>query len=235
MIILSKRKVVILLLFIFLASLSLTLLHHNEKSVFSQAPANCIVIDAGHGFPDGGAIGMNGTIESTLNLSISLKVENLLKKKNYKVIMTRRNDNSLSGIGKTISEKKRNDMSERLEIMNESGADMFVSIHMNKYSDSRYKGAQVIYSSNFSQSETLASFIQNKLCKLSENKSKRSHLQAPKSIYLLKNAKLPAVIVECGFLSNFEEERLLLSEKYQNKIAEAIVSGIEDYYRNEFA
>lgn len=234
MIIVSKRKAVVLLLFIFMASISVAMLRHEQKSVFSQSPTKRIIIDAGHGFPDGGAIGMTGTIESTLNLKIALTVENLLKKKGYDVIMTRNDENSLSEEGKSISEKKRNDMKKRLDIINNSDADIFVSIHMNKYNDSRYRGAQVIYSRNFTQSETLASHIQSKLCQLSENKSKRTHLEAPKSIYLLKNANIPAVIVECGFLSNFEEEQLLITEEYRKEIAKAIVSGIENYYQKEY-
>lgn len=235
MIIVSKRKAVILLLFIFLASISVAVFHMDEKPVFSQKATKCIVIDAGHGFPDGGAIGMNGTIESTLNLKIALNVEKLLQDRGYRVIMTRRNDDSLSDSGKNVSEKKRNDMKKRLEIINSSEADIFVSIHMNKYGDSRYRGAQVIYSSNYVQSEALASAIQKELCSLSENKSKRTHLEAPKSIYLLKNACIPAVIAECGFLSNFEEEQLLITEDYQKKIAKAIVLGIENYYKKEYS
>ena len=235
MIIISKRKIVVLLLFVFLAGISVAFFHEEETSVFSQKPTKTVVLDAGHGFPDGGAIGMNGTIESTLNLKITTTAEKLLRKKGYRVILTRCNEDSLSDNGKTISEKKRNDMKKRLEITNNSGADIFVSIHMNKYTDSRYRGAQVIYSSNFVQSETLADVIQNELCKLTENKSKRTHLEAPKSIYLLKNACIPAVIVECGFLSNFEEEQLLLTEDYRNKVAEAIVCGIENYYKKEYS
>lgn len=234
MVIISKRKAVVLLLFIFMATLSVAVIHRDTTPVFSQKPSKCIVIDAGHGFPDGGAIGMNGTIESTLNLKIALAVENILKEKGYSVIMTRSDENSLSENGKTIAEKKHSDMTKRLGIINSADADIFVSIHMNKYTDSRYRGAQVIYSPNFTQSETLASLIQNELCKLPENKSKRSHLQAPKTLYLLKNSKIPAVIVECGFLSNFEEEQLLLSEDYRSSISEAIVSGIENYYKKEY-
>ena len=101
---------------------------------------------------------------------------------------------------------------------------------MNKFSDSKYSGAQVIYSGNFPESENLASLIQNQLCLFEENKSKRSHLKAPGSIFLLKNAKIPAVIVECGFLSNFEEEELLGNKKYQKKLAGAISKGIQKYY-----
>ena len=104
---------------------------------------------------------------------------------------------------------------------------------MNKFSDSRYRGAQVIYSGNFTQSHTLAQFIQKELNLLPENISKRTQLKAPDSIFLLRKAQIPAVIVECGFLSNFEEEELLGKPDYQEKLSKAIVKGIEKYYNNE--
>lgn len=235
MIFISRRKIVVLSLFITLLIFSELFSSSSQSPVFSQKPVKRIVLDAGHGFPDGGAIGMSGTIESTLNLKIATALKKILVKKGYEVIMTRSDDNSLSDKKGTISEKKQDDMKKRINIINTSGADIFVSIHMNKYSDSRYRGAQVIYSSNFIQSEHLANFVQTKLCTLTDNKSKRTHLSAPKSIFLLKNAEIPAVIVECGFLSNFEEERLLLTKKYQNEIAAAIADGIENYYKKEYA
>ena len=109
---------------------------------------------------------------------------------------------------------------------------MFVSIHINKYTDSRSRGAQVIYSANYLQSAQLATSIQEELCLLKNNKTKRTQMKAPDSIFLLKKATIPAVIVECGFSSNFSEEQLLITDEYQNELAGAIVSGIEKYYKN---
>ncbi len=231
MILIAKRKRLIFIIFTCLLALSLFLHHEKSENVFSSKQTRRIVIDAGHGLPDGGAVGMNGTIESTLNIKIAKLVEKSLAKKGYTVIMTRTDESAVSDEGKNLAQRKRSDMYKRLETINSSDADMFVSIHMNKFTDSRYKGAQVIYSDNFTQSEQLAAFIQKRLCELQENTSKRTHSKAPSGIFLLKNAKIPALIVECGFLSNYDEEKLLNTPQYHKQLCTAIVKGIEDYYK----
>lgn len=233
MIIISRRKLTVFFLFVILSAVASFSGRFTNTAVFSSSVTNRIIIDAGHGFPDGGAVGVSGTPESVLNLKIAKKLQKSLTKKGYTVIMTRTDENALTDEGRTIAEKKRNDMHRRLEIINTSDADMFVSIHINKFSDSRYRGAQVIYSDNFVQSFSLASSIQKKLCALPDNKSKRQENKAPKSIFLLKNADIPAVIVECGFSSNFAEEQLLLTDEYQKELAHAITAGIENYYKAE--
>lgn len=230
MVYIARRKVVVAGVFLAIALFALFLPKEKNAPVFSGELSRTIIIDAGHGFPDGGAVGMNGSIESTLNLKIALLTQKSLEKKGYTVVMTRDSEDCLSDEGKTLAVRKRSDMYKRLDIINSSAADMFVSIHMNKYTDSRYRGAQVLYSGNFQQSQLLAESIQNALCTLKENISKRAVLRAPESIFLLKNAAMPAVIVECGFLSNFEEERLLNTGKYQKAVSGAIVKGIENYY-----
>ena len=224
MIIISRRKIAVVMLFTVLFALSSFILHNGSSKVFSGKISKRIIIDSGHGLPDGGAVGANGTIESTVNIKIAKEAQKLLTKRGYTVIMTRKDENSISDEGDTIAAKKKNDMYRRLEIMNGSEADIFVSIHLNKFTDRRYRGAQVLYSRNFQQSETLAGLIQKEFNGLSENKSKRTHL------FLLNKAQIPAVIAECGFLSNFEEEELLNQKEYQKKLAKAIVNGIEAYY-----
>lgn len=231
MIIISKRKLIVFICFLVMTVSIISFFSHDKTSVFSESITKCIIIDAGHGFPDGGAVGKNGTVESELNLKVARLTKKELQKKGYSVIMTREDENAIAS-GNKIASLKRTDMHKRLDIINSSPADMFISIHMNKFSDSRYGGAQVIYSSNYEQSETLAACLQNKLHSLKENQQKRIILRAPNSIYLMKNAKIPAVIVECGFLSNDYDEKLLNTKKYQKKLAAAIASGIEDYYNN---
>ena len=234
MIVIPRRKLVIFMLFTCIFALSTFIIHHRSTNVFSDKLTKRIIIDAGHGIPDGGAIGANGTVESTLNIKIAKKIEKILSKNGYKVIMTRTDEDSINTEGKTTASRKRSDMYTRLKIINSSDADMFVSIHMNKFTDPVYRGAQVLYSGNFKESELLAALIQKELHNLSDNKSKRSHLKAPSGIFLLKNAKIPAVIVECGFLSNYEEEKLLNTKEYQKELAKAIAKGIENYYeRND--
>lgn len=233
MIFITRRKIIILIIFTFMLSLSTVIIRYQSTNVFSDRLTKKIIIDAGHGLPDGGAIGMNGTIESTLNIKIAKLVEKALSKKGYTVIMTRTGENAITQEDGNISSKKKSDMKKRLEIINNNEADMFVSIHMNKFTDSKYRGAQVIYSGNFEESSLLAALIQKELHTLPDNKSKRSHLKAPNTIFLLRNARIPAVIVECGFLSNFEEEELLNSQKYQLSLAKAIIKGIENYYERK--
>lgn len=230
MIFIARRKVVITIVFSVLLAISTILVHYKSTDVFSGGLSKQIIIDAGHGLPDGGAVGISGTIESTINIKIARLIEKQLTKKGYSVIMTRTGEDSLSTEGGSIAEKKRTDMYRRLEIIKTSKADMFVSIHMNKFTDERYRGAQVLYSGNFPQSQVLAATIQKELSGISDNESKRTHLKAPDGIFLLKNAVVPAVIIECGFLSNFEEEALLNTKEYQKQLATAIVRGIENYY-----
>ncbi len=230
MIIIKRRKSIVAIIFILIGIICVIHTGKITTAVFSKQPSGRIIIDAGHGFPDGGAVSPTGTVESELNLKIAKKVEALLKKKGYTVIMTRTNDECLANEGESYAKRKQNDMTKRLSIISSSDADMFVSIHMNKFKDSRYNGAQVIYSENYKESQELASLIQAELHKIKENKTKRSALNSSRSIFLLKHANIPAVIVECGFLSNFVEEQLLLDDGYREKLAKAIVTGIENYY-----
>lgn len=237
MVIVPRRKIVLLALFAFLFLISFNVKKEDEKPVFSGSITKVIVVDAGHGLPDGGAVGMTGTIESELNIKIAKFLQEELIKKGYTVIMTREDENTIADGEGSIGNRKKADMHKRLDIINTSNADLLVSIHMNKFTDSRYRGAQVIYSGNFPESKDLASAIQKRLHLLSDNISKRTEAKAPKGIFLLKNAQIPAVIVECGFLSNYDEEKLLNTEKYQKELANTILYGIEDYYerigRNE--
>lgn len=233
MIFIPRRKVVVFTFFAFMLAFSAFFVSRENTDVFSPGLTKRIIIDAGHGLPDGGAIGKMGTIESTLNIKIAKSVEKKLTDKGYSIIMTRKDEGTIADSGKTIGEKKKEDMHKRLEIINTSGADMFVSIHMNKFSDGRYRGAQVIYSGNMPRSAFLAGLIQQELSLIPDNAQKRVSSKAPDGIFLLKNASVPAVIVECGFLSNFDEEELLNTKKYQEELANAIVKGIENYYKQE--
>lgn len=230
MIVVPRRKIVVSVLFIALFIVSMCIPSEDEKAVFSGKITKCIIVDAGHGLPDGGAVGMMGTIESELNIKIAKFLREELEKNGFTVIMTREDDKTIAEDPGSISERKREDMHKRLDIINSSGADMVVSIHMNKFTQSQYRGAQVIYSGNFSESKELASAIQRRLRSLPDNTSKRTEAKAPKGIFLLKNAQIPAVIAECGFLSNYDEEKLLNTKKYQKELASAIFGGIEDYY-----
>ncbi len=194
-----------------------------------------IIIDAGHGEPDGGAVGAAGAREQELNLAIAFQVQEFLEQSGAEVIVTRADANSIHDTGSTIRSKKVSDMRNREKIMNESDADVFLSIHMNQFEQSKYRGHQVFYSKNNEQSKTLAVLIQARLIEVLDPPEKREIKQASDDIYLLKKAQVPAVLVECGFVSNPEEEQFLLSEDYQKRIAWGIYTAMIQYFNGATA
>ena len=233
MIIFLKKRTLILcsLALVFCALLCTFLLP--EASPATAKKPETIVIDAGHGEPDGGAVSISGHNEASLNLDVALKLCDYLKKNGFNIIMTRENENGIfDENAKTTKEKKVSDMHKREKIMNTSGADLFVSIHMNKFEIAKYSGPQVFYSPNFETSEAIAKSIQQMLISDLKPQMEREIKKSDGGIYLLKKAKIPAVLIECGFLSNPDEEKLLLSDDYRKKMAESIGKGIIKYLKN---
>ena len=191
-----------------------------------------ILIDPGHGGIDGGAQSKNGTVEKNINLSISLKLRKALEKENFKVVMTREDDNGLYTDSGKVKKKKNEDLSNRCKMKEESGCSMFVSIHLNMFPQSKYYGSQVWYSSS-PESQKLAHIIQENFRTDLKDDSKRVEKPALNSYKILRCRKdIPSVIVECGFLSNPSDESKLKSEAYQQKIAESLCNSIKAYYSN---
>lgn len=186
-----------------------------------------IVIDAGHGGVDPGKVGTQGTLEKDINLKIALKLKQILEKDNYEVIMTRTADCGL--YGENDSNKKRTDLCNRVKVINESDGILAVSIHQNSFSQKSSRGAQVFYHSESEEGKKLANILQESI-KTSIGDGNHRVAKNNESYYLLKKTNCPLVIVECGFLSNVSEEELLLTEEYQQKMAEAIQTGIDKYY-----
>lgn len=187
---------------------------------------NIIVIDPGHGGMDGGAVGNKGTLEKDINLKVSMFLKEIAEKNGKKVIMTRESDVSLdSSESKTVRVQKRSDLENRRKILNENKNAVFVSIHMNKFEQSNVHGAQVFYANN-DQSRILAQNIQSSLIAGIDDGNKRIAKPAPDGLYIFKGCISTAVVVECGFLSNPEEEISLNSEDYQKKLAKCIYEGI---------
>ena len=234
MIMIIKKSSIAGFFALFLAVMSVVSIYDNFSAVsVSAVPGHnkVIVIDAGHGSPDGGAVGTNGTIEKDINLKIATKLQSLLERSGAKVIVTRSDDNAIAdGNPKSVRDIKKADMKMRKNFRDQYGADMFVSIHMNKFESPKPHGAQVFYSSTPEEAEYLGECIQQKLKELCDPSNERVHKKADKSIYILKESTIPAVIVECGFLSNSEEEKKLNTDKYQSQIAWGIYSGIQKYY-----
>lgn len=189
-----------------------------------------VIIDAGHGLPDGGAVGTSGTVEQEINLKIAQKTREVLEAKDISVIMTRETPNGLSTEkSKTIREMKIEDMKKRMAIMKKSKADLFVSIHMNSFKTDSASGLRVFYSQNYEKIKPLAESIQLRMADVTGAKTSVIKT-AEKSLFLLKNPPIPAILVECGFLSNPEEEKLLSTAEYQSRLAWAIADAIEKYY-----
>lgn len=187
-----------------------------------------IVIDAGHGGNDPGKIGVSGEKEKDINLAIAKKLEKLLKKADVEVIMTRNKDVGL--YNPNSSNKKVDDMRKRCQLIDESEAHFTVSIHQNSYHQGAIRGSQVFYYEHSDEGERIAKLLQTKLVSKLDKKNKRK-AKANDSYYLLRKTKNPTIIVECGFLSNPEEAKLLSDEDYQNQIARAICEGILEFFQ----
>lgn len=204
-----------------------------EIEVFSSdfEPTYTIVVDAGHGLPDGGAVSKGGVEEAGLNLEIALKLEESLDKLGYNVIMTRSTEQNVADVDKQspIRAMKVSDINNRITIVNESKADMVISIHMNNFESSKYYGWQTFYKKNSDDSKMIAENIQAGISNNIERENNRVALPIT-NIKLIDKAIIPAVIVECGFLSNEEDLRLLLTDEYKQQIVDGIVDGIEKCY-----
>lgn len=185
----------------------------------------CVVVDAGHGGDDPGKIGVGDVLEKDINLSIALKLRDYLEQQDITVVMTREKDEMLEGEG---GGKKTADMKRRVEIINETNADLTVSIHQNSYPSAKVHGAQVFYYKDSEQGQILAALLQENLREKVEPDNHRQ-IKDNTNYYLLKKTTVPIAIVECGFLSNPEEANLLTQEEYQDRIAWAVCSGILQY------
>lgn len=233
MIVLNKKTIRIAVLSIFVLIFGFALISDTKDSVPTVSlpvSGKTIVIDAGHGKPDEGAESSRGTTEAETNLKIALKVQNLLEQSGSSVILTRSDKNAIYDIdSKTLRQKKISDIHNRVKIGNESSADIFVSIHLNKIPQQQYDGWQTFYNANSAEGQKLAVSIQNNLNDAIQRENNRV-AKSIENIYIVKHVEIPTTIVECGFLSNPEEEKLLLEDEYQNKLAWGIYNGIIDYF-----
>ncbi|KUO68729.1 MAG: hypothetical protein APF77_14575 [Clostridia bacterium BRH_c25] len=192
-----------------------------------------VVIDAGHGGRDPGASGASGLTEEEVNLKIALKLRKLVEQGGGTAIMIREDDSGLYTEGGNGREtRKSEDLKNRHALINSCGADILISIHMNSFPQSQYYGAQTFYLQNDDKSRKLAEQIQNEAIKVLGRGNTRK-AKATDTVHLLKNNTMPGALIECGFLSNHEEERLLDDEHYQEKVAWSIFVGIVKYLEEE--
>lgn len=219
-----KRSTVLTVLYLLLVCLGTARVYFYENTAVAALPVHnrMIVIDAGHGGFDPGKVASDGVEEKEINLAIAKQLSGYLTQGGAQVVETRISDEALS-------QSKRDDLNKRVKIANAGNVDLFVSIHQNSFPKGSAKGAQVFYYKGSENGKRLALSIQNRLREVVDVQNTR----VPKentNYYVLKEAKIPSVIVECGFLSNLDEHDKLLSEEYRQKIAWAIYMGILDYY-----
>lgn len=179
-----------------------------------------VVVDAGHGGFDSGKVGVNQALEKDINLQIANKVKTMLEKQGIKVIMTRKDENSLAS-------SKVEDMKTRVSTINEEKPVLAVSIHQNSYTQESIHGAQVFYFTHSKEGEKSAKIMQEAL--LAADPENTRQAKANDTYYMLKKTSSPVIIVECGFLSNRAEADKLTSEEYQNALTEAICKGVQSY------
>lgn len=189
-----------------------------------------VIVDAGHGLPDGGSVGANGSVESELNLAIADKLCEVLAGKGIEVIKTRESGNGIR-TQKDGSWSKVGDMRARLQIMRKSDADLFISIHMNHFEQTGVHGLRLFYANNHEEIKELAEDMQVKMSEVTGAKVSTVKA-ADKNLFLMKSPPLPAVLVECGFISNPEEEKKLSTDEYQAKLAWAMAESIEAHFVN---
>ena len=227
----SRRKCLVYCLF--MASLGILLgtaiMISSYAGNFSSKDTLTVIIDAGHGIPDGGAVGVSGSVEQKINLDIALKLKEVLEAKSIRVIMTREDENGLwDDENQSIRQKKVADMNNRLNIMKKSHADLFISIHMNSYPNHKTSGLRVFYAPNHSEIKPLAENIQVRMQDIT-GANTTVVKSADKTLFLMKNPPIPAILVECGFVSNPTEEKKLQEADYQARLAWAMADAIEKY------
>lgn len=189
--------------------------------VFSENSPT-IIIDAGHGDPDGGAVAIDGTHESDINLQIVLKMAELLKEKNVKCVLTRSDKNAIYSEGDSIHQKKISDIRNRVDLAKKYKNAVFISIHMNTFPSSEVSGTQVFYKSGNSYSEEIANEIQKVINDRLQPQNQKKIKTIPSNIYLFKNIPNECVLIECGFLTNPDDLTNLKNEQFQNKISSII-------------
>lgn len=199
-----------------------------ERAPFERR--HTIIIDAGHGGEDGGALSADGIPESEYNLAIALRLEKLMHLLGYETRMVRNSDVSVYKSGTSLAQKKRSDLKERVNLVNQTKNGLLLSIHQNSYPDSRYYGAQVFYAKT-EGSKALAEEMQH-LFQKTVNKGSNREIKPANGIYLMEHIQQPGILIECGFLSNPGEARKLMDDQYQKKVVSVIAVSVNNYLKN---
>lgn len=235
----KKYIIAILIISVILVGFSFYLLFFTVKhSVLAESYVihdnmfSTVIIDAGHGGADSGAVAGDGTLEKDLNLEIALLLKDYLESDGINVILTRDKDESIHDISAdTLREQKVSDIHNRMKLMENTDDCIFVSIHQNSFTRSEYSGSQVFYTPDIPSGKLLAECIQKSVVNTLQKDNKRETKQCSDSVYLIYNAKKTAVLVECGFMTNKNELEKLKNKDYQKELSKAIGDGIIEYLK----
>ena len=228
----KRKKHIIVMITVITACFVVMALVNEQNSVDvsnleDESSDKIIVLDAGHGGEDGGAVSSSGVVESDINLQFTEKLKDILSLNGYKIVMTREDNSDLADKSiETISGRKKSDMHRRLDIYNADIRNVAISIHQNIFPADSCKGTQVFYSTQTQSGKVLADNITDTVKKYLQPENQRLSKPTSGSIFLLDNAKIPAVIVECGFLSNSEELKQLCDQDYQKKFSYCVFLGL---------
>lgn len=226
-------KITVIALLLIAFSVSVIEARYDKELYLAAANApdesRLVVIDAGHGGEDCGAVGVTGALEKDLNLAVASELGAILAQHGYTVVYTRTEDKLLLGEGEDIKGiRKISDLKNRAAVANTYPSALFISIHMNSYSEAKYSGLQVYYAPGDEESRALAGKIQSSVKKQLQPENSRQ-TKAGKGIFVLENSEATAVLIECGFLTNPEECTKLSQKEYQKQLSSAIVCGIIEY------
>lgn len=238
MVVLIRKYSAVLVSLIFIVTVTVLSLNLKGVELLPVTGANngpkTVILDPGHGGEDPGAVSdYSGLKEKDVNLKIALTVKGLLETEGFKVIMTRSEDRLEYSEGTSnVVSKRIQDLTRRKKLMDESGADAVVSIHLNKFEQPKQYGAQTFYAKGSEDGRKLAESIQQALKEQLDPNNKREALVKQEPVIILKSVKVATAMVECGFLSNADEEKKLADKEYQDKLAVAIKDGIKRYFEN---
>jgi N-acetylmuramoyl-L-alanine amidase len=231
----TKRKKVLiataLLIPILFAALLILNLINGSTGSFNDPGTGIIVIDPGHGGVDGGA-SCGGFLEKEINLSISLRLKKLLEEKGFKAVLTRDRDESLERLGPDGGSRYQRDLSARAAIINGTEAQLFLSIHVNSNFDNpKACGSVVFYGTRYAQSSVLAACVQHSLNRLETDEAGRdAHASQAAGFFLLNNTRMPGILIETAFITNYRERLLLATDEFRDRIAASIAEGVLAYY-----
>ncbi|MDD4493836.1 MAG: N-acetylmuramoyl-L-alanine amidase [Eubacteriales bacterium] len=235
MIIVMKKSNILLvgLIILLIAAIYSLNFGHDSASAFISSKTKTVVVDAGHGGEDPGAVSSySGLREKDVTLKIAFYLKDELEKSGYKVIMTRTEDILKYKDGTTrIYDKRKQDLTRRKQIMDDPKVDIVVSIHLNKFEQTRYYGAQTLFPPRSDESKKLADSIQKVIGEKLDPTNKRLALVKNEEIVIMRDLKTPTALVECGFLTNEAEERKLGTDEYQQQIAVVLKEGIDRYFQ----